>query len=152
MSQRILFKPSEYRELSPAEQGLLEVGYQRALDALRKNITPKGFSACSLADNEVYGTDANYRSVWARDGAMTICWTLDIEDADIRACQRTTLQTLMAHQSPAGQIPANVRIETDEPEYGGVGGIASIDSALWVIIAMWRYAHDTGDWSLVHEH
>lgn len=152
MSQRILFKPSEYRELSPAEQGLLEVGYQRALDALRKNITPKGFSACSLADNEVYGTDSNYRSVWARDGAMTICWTLDIEDEDIRNCQRTTLRTLMAHQSPAGQIPANVRIETETPDYGGVGGIAAIDSALWVIIAMWRYAHDTGDWSLVHEH
>jgi glycogen debranching enzyme len=152
MSQRILFKPSEYRELSPGEQGLLEVGYQRALEALRKNITPKGFSACSLADNEVYGTDANYRSVWARDGAMTICWTLDIDDPDIRDCQAQTLRTLMEHQAPTGQIPANVRIETGEAEYGGVGGIASIDSGLWVIIAMWRYAHDTGDWSIVHGH
>lgn len=151
MSERILFRPSEYRELNPAEQGLLEVGYQRALDALKRNITPKGFSACSLSDNEVYGTDVNYRSVWARDGAMTICWTLDIDLPEIRSCQRATLQTLISHQSPTGQIPANVRIETDEPEYCGVGRIASIDSALWVIIAMWRYAHETGDWSLVLE-
>lgn len=152
MSDQILFRPSEYRELSPAERSLLETAYAKAVEALHRNITPKGFSACSLADNEIYGTDINYRSVWARDGAMTVVWTLDLQDKDIRACQAATLRTLFSHQSPAGQIPANVRIETDEPEYAGVGGIASIDSALWAIIAMWRYAHESGDWSLVEEY
>lgn len=152
MPDRILFQPSEYRELSPAERGLLQVAYARALDALRRNITPKGFSACSLADNQVYGTDVNYRSVWARDGAMTVVWTLDISEPTVRACQAATLRTLLAHQSPNGQIPANVRIESDEPDYSGVGGIASIDSALWVIIAVWRHANEVGDWSIVHDH
>jgi glycogen debranching enzyme len=152
MAKRILFSPDEYAELSPAERDLLAESYQRAIDALRRNITPKGFSACSLTDNEVYGTDVNYRSVWARDGGMTVVWTLDLGDDDIRACQAATLRTLMAKLSPAGQIPANVRIENDEPDYGGIGNIASIDSGLWVIIAMWRYASETGDWSIVNEH
>ncbi len=151
MAKRILFDPSEYRELSAEEQGLLQRGYQMALEALRRNITPKGFSACSLQDNQVYGTDANYRSVWARDGSKTICWTLDLDDEDIRQCQIATLRTIWMHQAPAGQLPAHVLLDTDEPEYGGVGGITSIDGALWVIIAMWRYAEHTGDYSLIEE-
>ncbi|HTN77300.1 MAG TPA: glycoside hydrolase 100 family protein [Pirellulaceae bacterium] len=152
MSKRILFAPGEYRDLSIDERELLAEGYQRALSALHRNITPKGFSACSLADNEVYGSDVNYRSVWARDGAMTVVWSLDIDDEEVRACQAATLRTLMAKQSPTGQIPANVRIENDEPDYSGIGNIASIDSGLWLIIAMWRYAHETGDWSIIEDY
>lgn len=152
MAERILFQPDEYRELSTAEQQLLLVAYEKAIEALRRNITPKGFSACSLNDNTVYGTDANYRSVWARDGAMTLIWTLDLADDDIRQCQVNTLRTLMDHQSPTGQIPANVRIDTNEPDYSGVGGIAAIDAGLWLIVAMFRYADEVGDWSLVEEY
>jgi glycogen debranching enzyme len=151
MGRRILFNPSEYRELSAAEQSLLEVGYERAKDALYKNITPLGFSACSLADNTVYGTDVNYRSVWARDGAMTVVWTLDVDEPDVRACQAATLQTLLSHQAPSGQIPANVRLDGSVLEYSGVGGIAAIDAGLWVIIAVWRYCHETSDWSIVND-
>jgi hypothetical protein len=109
----MLFEPEEYRDLSPAERDMLRTAYDRALDAIRRNITPKGFSACSLADNESYGADVNYRSVWARDGAMTAIWTLDIDEPDVRACQRQTLATLLAHQSPTGQIPSSVRIDRD---------------------------------------
>lgn len=151
MPTGILFDPSDYRELSPEEQALLQLGYQRAKDALVKNITPKGFSACSLDDNEVYGTDANYRSVWARDGAKTILWTLDLDDPEIRQCQAQTLRTILSHQAPAGQLPAHVLIESDAPEYGGVGGITSIDSALWIIIATEQFCRYTEDWSLTEE-
>lgn len=151
MNRKMLFEPEEYRDLSPAERDMLRTAYERALDAIRRNITPKGFSACSLADNESYGTDVNYRSVWARDGAMTMIWSLDIDEPDVRACQRQTLATLLAHQSPTGQIPSSVRIDDDKPDYSGVGGIASIDSGMWVVVAMYRYANETGDWSLVHE-
>lgn len=151
MAHRILFKPHEYSELTSADRDLLTEGYQRAIDALYRNLTPKGFSACSLADNMVYGTDSNYRSVWARDGAMTVIWSLDLDHAPVRECQAATLRTLFAHQSPNGQIPANVSIDTDVADYSGVGGIASIDSGLWVIIAMYRYANETGDWSIVEE-
>jgi hypothetical protein len=55
------------------ERALITTGYNHAVATIRKNITPLGFSACSLADNEVTGTDVNYRSVWARDGCHHHC-------------------------------------------------------------------------------
>ncbi|HUT13227.1 MAG TPA: glycoside hydrolase 100 family protein [Thermoguttaceae bacterium] len=152
MAKSILFDPSEYRELSSQEQALLHIAYPKALEALRRNITPKGFSACSLADNQVYGTDANYRAVWTRDGAKTIVWTLDLEDDDVRACQAATLRTILDAQSPTGQVPGYVTIDDGKPAYAGVGGITSVDSALWLIIATWRYAHELGDWSIVEQY
>lgn len=152
MTKQILFRPHEYRELTTEDQALLQLAYSQAIDALRRNITPKGFSACSLDDNQIYGTDANYRSVWARDGAKTIIWTLDLEDEDIRECQAQTLRTILDHQSPTGIIPAHVTIDDEHAEYGGVGGITSIDSALWIIIAVWHYSKKTGDWSIVDSH
>lgn len=152
MSKRVLFRPSEYRDLSSDETALLQEGYYKAIEALRRNITPKGFSACSLADNQVYGTDANYRAVWARDGAKSIIWSLDLDDEDVRHCQATTLRTLLAQQAPSGQIPGNVTIDDDVPEYAGVGGITSIDSGLWLVIALWWYSHRTEDWSIVEDY
>lgn len=151
MAKRILFKPHEYRELSDDERGLLEKAYHHAMNALYRNVTPLGFSACSLKDNTTYGTDANYRSVWARDGAKTICWTIDLDDKPIRKCQKQTLLTLLEHQSRNGQIPASVHLDNNEPEYGGVGGIASIDSGMWIMIALWRYSQVTDDWSIVED-
>jgi len=147
----ILFEPEDYQELSSAERRLLAEAYVRALEVIHRNVTEKGFSACSLADNAVRGTDANYRPVWARDGALTTIWTLGLDDERIRAAQANTLRTLISHQSPTGQIPANVRIESDEAEYAGVGGIASIDSIMWIIVAVARHAAMTGDWSIAHE-
>lgn len=152
MTRRPLFRPDEHRALSADELALLQTGYPRAVEALKKNITPKGFTACSLADNEVVGTDANYRAVWARDGAKTIVWTLELDAPDIRDCQTATFRTLLSHQAPGGQIPGHVRIDTDQAEYGGVGGITSIDGGLWLIIALNRYAEATGDWSIVEEY
>ena len=119
MAQRVLFRPEEYRDLTEGELSLLREAYRKAIEALRRNITPKGFSACSLEDNQVYGTDANYRAVWARDGAKTIIWSLDLDDEEIRDCQAATLRTLLAAQSPAGQIPGNVTIDDEKPEYAG---------------------------------
>jgi len=45
-----------------------------------------------------------------------------------------------------------VTIDDGKPEYAGVGGITSVDSALWLIIAMWRYAHELDDWSIVEQY
>jgi glycogen debranching enzyme len=149
---RVRFEPHEYRDLSPAEQELLRAGYDHALDVIQRNITPMGFSACSLEDNESVGTDSNYRSVWARDGALTVIWTLGLDDPRVRDCQANTLSTLLKYQTPNGQIPSNVRIDTSEPDYSGVGGIAAIDAVLWVVIAASRLAEFTGDWSFISDH
>lgn len=149
---RMLFQGTQLGSLCSEERDYIRTAYGKALEALKKNITPLGFSACSLADNRVTGTDANYRSVWARDGAITVWSTLRVADPDVRAAQVRTLETLLAATSPTGQIPANVRIDDGTPDYSGVGNIASIDSGLWVIIALYNYAAHTGDYSLLYQH
>ena len=149
---RLLFTGAQLVSLSADEKKLIHTGYEKALVALRKNITPLGFSACSLSDNVVTGTDVNYRSVWARDGSMTVIYSLDLEDSDIRAAQKATLETLLRAASPSGQIPANVRIDNAEADYGGVGNICSIDSGLWVIIAVYNYVNKTGDLDFLRAH
>jgi sucrose-6-phosphatase len=149
---KLLFTGTRLGSLKAEEKQLILTGYHHALEALRKNITPLGFSACSLADNTVTGTDANYRSVWARDGAITVINTLDVDDPEIRDCGKRTLETLLNAASPNGQIPANVRIEDGEADYSGVGNICSIDSGLWVIIAFYNYIDRTGDTAFLERH
>ncbi len=149
---QMLFTGTKLGSLNEKEKAFLATSYEKALVALKKTITPLGFSACSLTDNSVTGTDANYRSVWARDGAITVWSTLHVDDDDVRAAQLNTLETLLNATSPTGQIPANVRIDDGQPDYSGVGSIASIDSGLWVVIAIYNYAARTGDHSLLYRH
>lgn len=126
---------------------LIKEGYVKAVEALKKNITPLGFSACSIEDNVAHGTDENYYSVWARDGAITVIGSLPLihKDKEIHKCARQTLVTLFEHISRNGQIPSNVRIKDNIPDYSGVGGICSIDSGIWVVIAFYEYVNVTKD-------
>ncbi len=144
--------PEALRSLDPKDRELIATGYERAVEALRRNITPMGFSACSLSDNTVTGIDANYRSVWARDGCFTIVQTIEMDDPDIRAAQKATLRTLLDALAPNGQVPANVRIDDGKPEYAGFGGICSIDSGLWLINAFYHYVTYTGDVDFLTEY
>jgi sucrose-6F-phosphate phosphohydrolase len=149
---RMLFSEAALGSLTSQERDTIITGYHYALVTIRKNITPLGFSACSLADNDVTGTDINYRSVWARDGAMTIVGTVELNDPAIREAQKTTLRTLFDRLAPNGQMPANVRIDDGVPDYSGVGGICAIDSALWAIVAFHAYVRKTGDLDLLAEY
>lgn len=147
-----LFRPADLRGLSREDVELVREGYRRAIDVLHLNCTPLGFSACSLDHNETNGTDVNYRSVWARDGSITLIQSLFLTDPTLRETQRRTLTTLLDHLSPVGQLPSNVRIDTGEPDYSGVGRIASIDSGLWVIIAFYNYVQATGELDLIEKY
>jgi sucrose-6F-phosphate phosphohydrolase len=140
--------------LTQEQLSFIRQGYHKAIDTLMLNITPLGFSACSLEDNEVVGTDENYRSVWARDGALTIIGSLPLTTQidEIHECQRTTLTTLLENISPSGQIPANVRIADESPDYSGVGGIAAVDSGLWVIIAFYAYLAQSRDHAFLRQY
>ena len=129
----------------------IEVAHSKAVEALRKNITPIGFSACSLSDNRFSNTDQNYQSVWGRDGAITVIGSLALDEPDIRECQKATLTTLLEHISPNGLIPSNVRIEDQVPDYSGVGGISSVDSGLWLIIAFFKYIREVRDYSFLRQ-
>jgi len=130
----------------------LELAYRKAIEAVRRNITGLGFSACSLSDNESTGTDANYASVWSRDGSITVVGTRFLAgEEDIHRCQKATLRTLAGAMLPNGQLPSNVRIADSVPDYSGVGGICSIDSALWFVVAVYELTRTTGDHAFLHE-
>lgn len=152
--ETIRLSDGEVKGLSSDQLALIREGYQRAIVAIEKNITSMGFSACSLDDNETRGTDENYRSVWGRDGAITVIGTMPLVKSHphIRECQKKTLTTLLDHISPTGQIPANVRIEDSVPDYSGVGGICAIDSGLWLIIAFYEYIRTTRELSLLRNY
>lgn len=141
-------------DISQEDIDFILEGYEKAIKALKYNITPLGFSACSLSHNQSLGTDVNYRSVWARDGAITIVGTIPLtkKDEEIRNCQIATFNTLLSHVSPSGQVPSNVRIDDNTPDYSGVGGICSIDSGMWLVIAFYKYIKTTRDLDYLREH
>ncbi len=149
---RMLFTEAALGSLTSDERAVIIRGYHEAVATIRRNITPLGFSACSMHDNEVVGTDVNYRSVWARDGCLTVLGTMALTDPVIRAAQVATLRTLFDHLAPNGQVPANVRIDDGTPEYRGVGGICAVDSALWSVIAFHDFVRKTGDRELLAEY
>ncbi len=142
---RRIFNAENVGSPSQEDLELIETAYEKAIEALRRNITPLGFSACSLLDNALHGTAVNYRSVWARDGCIAVIGSMHVEDPDIRACARATLETLLDHMNPVGQIPANVSIDHAIPDYSGVGGISAIDAGMWTLIAMYEFVRTTGD-------
>lgn len=134
------------KNISKDQMKMILKGYDEAVKTMRKNITPLGFSACSLNDNLSLGTDANYRSVWGRDGSIAITGTIPlIKEKDIYECQLNTLKTLLKHISPSGQVPSNVSLDTGKPDYSGVGGICSIDGGLWLIIAFHDFVKASGN-------
>jgi glycogen debranching enzyme len=59
---------------------------------------------------------------------------------------------LFEHISRNGQVPSNVRIKDNVPDYSGVGGICSIDSGIWVVIAFYEYVNVTKDIEFLREH
>jgi len=146
-----LFEPSQFQLLSSDELSLVELAYEKALEALHRNVTPLGFSACSIEDNQFHDMDQNYGSVWGRDGGITIINTLGLQDEAIRNCQRQTLVSLLSNLSASGQIPTYLRLEDETPEYSGVGGICAIDSGLWVIIAFEQFVRATRDFDFLRE-
>jgi len=149
---RRLTDDDAFTSLSAGDRELIAVGYEKAIAALRRNVTPLGFTAASIADNPPSGTDANYHAVWARDGALTVIGSLGVKDPDIALCRRETLSTLLRYTTPNGQVPACVRIGDRQPDYSGVGDICAIDAPLWLVIACDNYLAATGDEELLRRH
>jgi sucrose-6-phosphatase len=149
---RLLLSADFAEGIDDADRRLVAEGYRQALACIRRNLTPRGFSACSLDDNEVVGTDVNYRSVWGRDAAITILGILVTGESDLVDGARRSLETLLTATTRDGQVPANVRIADGVPDYSGVGGIAAIDSALWLVVAMHGFIQHTGDLAFLRRH
>jgi len=128
-----------------AAPDICDIGFEAAIESVRRNISELGFTAASLTDNPLGAQDANYAAVWARDGVITGLWTLCLEDDQLIAAFENTLRVLARHQTPIGQIPSNVRIAGEQPDYSGIGGIASIDSVIWFVIGAARFAFHKGE-------
>ena len=124
---------------------ICDTAFEAALDTLRRNTNPAGFTAASPADNKLSSVDANYYAVWARDGVITGLWTLCLDDPALLETFRSTIRILARHQAPSGQIPSNVRLPDEVPDYSGIGGIGSIDSVIWFVIGATRLAFYTRD-------
>jgi sucrose-6-phosphatase len=152
LALQALFASEVLSSLDESEKRFLAEGCVKAREALLKCTSPLGYLAASTDENEVTGTDINYRSVWARDGAITLINSLFLREPVFRECAKRTLRTLLDHISPNGQIPSNVSLDTRSPDYSGIGGIASIDGALWLIIAFYNYVRVTGDLELLREY
>ena len=148
-----LMEGYEITGITKKQQKLITDAYEQAVETIMKNITPLGFSACSLDDNVAVGTDANYRSVWARDGSITITGTIPLMGNDkIFECQRKTLETLFENTNDNGQVPSNISIDTLSPDYSGIDGVCSIDSGLWTVIAFHDFVKASGDIDFLRKH
>jgi hypothetical protein len=134
-----------------ASADVCDEGLAKAIESLHRNVTPLGFTAASIADNRLGLEDANYASVWARDGVMTGLWCLGLEEPAFTEAFRATVRLLARHQTQSGQIPSYVLIESQRPDYSGIGGIASIDSVLWFVIGTVRLAFFTADREFAQE-
>lgn len=111
-------------------------GYERAKALLCECATPNGFLA-SPTDS------ANYRRVWARDGAIVALASLLTGEHELINATRATFLTLAEHQGPHGEIPSNVDTVADRVSYGGTAG--RVDADLWFVIGCGEYWHASQD-------
>jgi hypothetical protein len=88
-----------------ASADVCDEGLNKATESLHKNATPLGFTAASIGDNRLGLEDANYASVWARDGVMTDLWCLGLEEPAFTEAFKATVRLLARHQTQSGQIP-----------------------------------------------
>lgn len=84
---------------------------------------------------------ANYRRVWARDGAVCGLAALASGDLVLVEALERTLDTLARHRGPVGQIPSNVG--EGAVSYGGRAG--RVDASAWWIVAACVAHRITGD-------
>lgn len=129
---------------------IIDEAFEKAREVLRMNVTDRGFSACSIQHDD--DEASNYRSIWARDSALTLMWALPLDDHDLNQCGRRSLETILDAQSVDGHLPNYVDVATGRPVYGGTGNIAGIDGAMWVVIAAWNYVRFTGDTAFVEQY
>lgn len=107
---------------------LIEEGYKKALEILKKNITKMGFSASTERV-------ANYYSIWARDHSICAIAAILSKDKELIEAAKKGVLLLLRKQADSGQVPSYVEIENKKKVYGGLGSITSIDSNMWIVIA-----------------
>ena len=117
-----------------SREPLVEEAYRRALEVLRRCITPYGFRASGLS--------TGYPQIWARDSMITGLGAVLTGDPDLLTAFRASLDTLGSHQSSLGLIPLNVLPETGEVSTENAG---AVDANLWFILGHYYHFLHTRD-------
>jgi glycogen debranching enzyme len=120
------------------KKDVIEEAYEKALETMRMNVTPIGFSA-STEKSE------NYYSVWSRDHSVCTLAACMTGDASLIGTAKRGVIYLLSKQIDHGQVPSYVEIENKRRVYGGLGSITSVDSNMWIIIAAAHLYRKTGD-------
>jgi glycogen debranching enzyme len=113
---------------------LIDTAYEKALDVLRRCVSPLGFKASALA--------GGYPQVWARDAPITSLGALLTGDAELTACARASLETLGGKQTDLGMIHLNVDTRTGAVTTENAG---AVDANLWFIVGHFCHLKATGD-------
>ena len=121
--------------LQAINKQLLSIAYKNSIDLLKQASTPYGFLA-SLSDKE------NYKRIWARDGIVSGLAGLLTEEDSLITSLKHTLQTLENCKGPQGQVPSNIKVNSDgkieEISYGRIAG--RVDTIPLFIIGVCNYA------------
>ena len=120
---------------------LEEIAYERALEVLRRCVTPLGFKASAL--------EGGYPQVWARDAPITSLGALVSGDPELIACAKASLETLGGVQSELGMIPLNVDTRTNTVTTENAG---AVDANLWFVLGHYTHFRATGDLAFVRSH
>ena len=118
----------------------LKLAHEKAMDVLRRCVTPSGFRASGLA--------AGYPQVWARDNGVIALGAFASGDAELIATVREGLVTLGAHQSQRGLIPLNVNPDNG---YISTENAGAVDTNLWFILLHFAHLQTTGDIGFLKE-
>ncbi|MEP7244206.1 MAG: glycoside hydrolase 100 family protein [Gammaproteobacteria bacterium] len=102
----------------------------RAVDLLKRNLTPAGILAATANPR---AQKRGYTAIFGRDAAICAIGMALSGDALLEAEAVTGLATLAVHQAPNGQIPKFVDAEHREADFWYLG---CIDSTLWWLIAI----------------
>ncbi len=113
---------------------LVDTAYEKALEVLRRCVSPLGFKASALA--------GGYPQVWARDAPITSLGALLTGDAELIACARASLETLSSKQTDLGMIHLNIDTRTGKVTTENAG---AVDANSWFIIGHFCYLETTAD-------
>ncbi len=119
------------------DKSLLDECRRRAVELLRRNLTPAGVLAASPGKR---AAERGYTSIFGRDAAVCALGMAVSGDPVLERAAVRGLETVARHQAPNGQLPKFVDHARREADFWYLG---CIDSTLWWLIAA-AYLDDRG--------
>jgi glycogen debranching enzyme len=116
--------------LTDTDNTLLVQCRQRAIELIRKNLTPAGVLAATIAPR---AARRGYTAIFGRDNAICALGMALSGDPLLRRQAARGMVTLAEYQAPNGQMPKFVDVRQRQADFWYVG---CIDSTLWWLIAI----------------